>query len=349
MYKFCLCLLSMFASLQGYAANVYVTVGDGGNYFSPANFTINPGDTVTWVWINGHHNTSCYSMPAGAAGWYSNIDVSTDTFSTILSVSGLYKYTCTHHSGMDGQFFVTGCSYPAKPVITGGTSACIGDTIVLHTQQQPDITYQWLNGSVSIPGTGDSMSITASGNYKVLVNRCGVDSVSDLFPVTIHPLPVVGFTYTSSGNDYTFSNATVQLNHSFVWSFGDGSPVATSFNANHIYTAQGTYEVVLQALDTVTGCSNADTQKVQVVINTGTTKTSMIHKLYPNPATDYLYIKAVKGTLIQLIDVYGHVLYRGIILNEEESINIAAYSPGIYYLKLQQDDHLAAERISILH
>src|SRR5688572_23615279 len=114
-------IIALLISLNLRATMVVVTVGSGGNFFSPANFTINPGDTVKWVWVAGFHNTSGFTRPAGATSWFGNITSIDTVFYHTPVVSGLYTYTCTHHSGMDGSFFVTGCTFPNKPVITSAT------------------------------------------------------------------------------------------------------------------------------------------------------------------------------------------------------------------------------------
>jgi hypothetical protein len=88
---------------------------------------------------------------------------------------------------------------------------------------------------------------------------------------------------------------------------------------------------------------------VQAVLNARTANAGVMHEVYPNPATDYLHIKAIKGTSLQLADVYGRLLYHSVILNKEESIPVKDFAPGIYYLKLQQDGVMKTERISILH
>ena len=59
----------LFIILQfNLSANVdTVIVGPNNSFtFSPANFTMNLGDTVLWIWSSGSHTTTSSSIPAGA-------------------------------------------------------------------------------------------------------------------------------------------------------------------------------------------------------------------------------------------------------------------------------------------
>lgn len=322
------------------ASLVTITVGSGGNYFSPANFTINPGDTVRWRWTAGYHNTSGISVPAGAVSWYANITNTDTSFSYIAMVSGLYTYTCTHHSGMDGRFFVSGCSFPAKPVITAVNSntGCKGDTILLTTSAQTGATYQWIKDGVAVAGAaGDSLPVVASGVYKVLVNRCGADSVSGSYNITVHPLPVVSFTATNTAGVYSFTNMTAALSdHHFIWIFDDGSPPQTSVHASHIFAAPGNRTVVLKAIHATTGCADTAVRIIEVDLGiTGIYKQD--YALYPNPAHAFITVTArylPAAATLEITDVTGRQLMIRKLIAAETIIPIADLNPGLYQVRI---------------
>src|SRR5690606_32826222 len=116
--------------------------------------------------------------------------------------SGLYQYACTYHSGMDGSFFVTGCGFPARPIITSssGNTACAGDTVKLSIAAQTGVAYEWTRNMATIPlATGSAYDAIVSGQYRVTARGCGVDSISDPFDITIHSLPMPSFSYTHNG------------------------------------------------------------------------------------------------------------------------------------------------------
>ncbi len=62
-----------------------------------------------------------------------------------------------------------------------------------------------------------------------------------------------------------FLQDTIRDAKSYIWNFGDGSPqiVTTSYKENHIYTAVGTYRVMLVAIDS-TSCNIADTAYMNI-------------------------------------------------------------------------------------
>lgn len=344
-------LLLCFA-LQAPAATVTVTVGQGGNFFNPAFFTINPGDTVLWIWKGGHHNTVNMTRPTGAAGWSSNIDVATTSFSYIPQVSGLYNYTCTHHSGMDGSFFVTGCSYPQKPVMSASpaSSICNGDSIFLSTAHQTGATYTWLDKSFRIlSNRHDSVVIKQAGTYKVVVNRCGVDSTSDIIPITVNALPQPSFTYTSSGLSYNFTNTTHRLSaNNYSWTFGDGTSGQQSIHTAHTFATSGNYTVILTATDVLTSCSDS----TRITLNATTSVINQEdagYSFYPNPATVVLHIYCGQKNTIQLKDVYGRNMTAAISVNGNYNLDISAVPTGLYLLYIADGGKMNIQKVFIKH
>lgn len=330
---------------------VTVTAGSGGNVFSPSSFTINPGDTVQWIWVAGHHNTSGFTVPAGAASWYANL-TSTDTmFRFVPTVSGLYTYTCTHHSGMDGRFFVTGCSFPAKPLISGAASACPGDTVHLSTLAQPGVSYQWIRDNVALPLSNDpAFPATFPGTYRVLVNRCGVDSISDPFPVAIHALPVPSFTSSGTGLSYAFTNNTASpSNCTFLWTFSDGSPVQTTFHAVHTFASPGAYTVTLTATDTVTHCTNRVSQSMAASLGTALPGREE-HLIFPNPASSGIYVPAGPDVSVYLSDLNGRRVTVPVIRQRTTFyLDLSRPDNGVYLLSVSDGSRIETRRVTVLH
>jgi PKD repeat protein len=76
------------------------------------------------------------------------------------------------------------------------------------------------------------------------------------------------FTYNIGVNGHvTFTNTSIDSVYaSFGWNFGDGSsiPYANSAPVTHIYTANGTYKVVLTLHTDTIGCSSSDTVYITI-------------------------------------------------------------------------------------
>ncbi|MFY7839859.1 MAG: PKD domain-containing protein, partial [Lacibacter sp.] len=107
-----------------------------------------------------------------------------------------------------------------------------------------------------------------TGTFRVLLiaynNRCADSSELD---IDILP-PVARFTYnvqcTVNKRAVNFVNQSlVTPAATYIWNFGDGSPVSTASNPTHTYAALGTYVVTLTV--TEGGCTNSIQQTLRIV------------------------------------------------------------------------------------
>ena len=121
---------AIMAVLNLQAATFQVQVGPGGSLtFSPANVSIQVGDTVQWNWAdNGHSPTS--GTPGNPDGlWDSGIRNTGATFSQTFNTVGSFPYFCSPHGaccGMIGMVTVSGPTptptpTPPLPLITKGS------------------------------------------------------------------------------------------------------------------------------------------------------------------------------------------------------------------------------------
>jgi plastocyanin len=102
--------------LPAFAANQTVAVGD--DSWSPANVSIQAGESVTWTNNNGAHNVCVRAAGAGSGcdeyrsgavveGWPSG------GYSHPFASAGTYHYVCEAHSGMRGTVTVTAAASPS--------------------------------------------------------------------------------------------------------------------------------------------------------------------------------------------------------------------------------------------
>ncbi len=128
-----LATLSLVALLAfapaAWAQGQEVTVRMEDNFFTPANITVEPGTTVTWVQSGDNpHTTTSYDglwdsglLPGG----------SRQTFSFTFEEPGTYDYFCIPHEdlGMVGSVTVTGGTATASPTSTASpTATALADT-----------------------------------------------------------------------------------------------------------------------------------------------------------------------------------------------------------------------------
>jgi PKD repeat protein len=102
--------------------------------------------------------------------------------------------------------------------------------------------------------TGSDWDCGRSSSTATTVTRAGVDQLSDDWAVGSSSAPAPPQTGFSSNSPITLGQTAVFTNStsgdgpiSYAWDFGDGSPVVTSANPTHMYTAAGNYTVKLTA------------------------------------------------------------------------------------------------------
>ena len=104
------CCAAVLPLLNSNAAIFQVQVGEGGLKFTPQNITIQPGDTVQWVWaFSGHSSTS--GTPGNPDGmWDSGVLNAGSIFNHAFATAGTVAYYCSVHGlccGMVGSVIVS--------------------------------------------------------------------------------------------------------------------------------------------------------------------------------------------------------------------------------------------------
>ena len=183
------------------AASVTITVGaSGSETFSPANVTINAGETVTFVYSGGSmpHNAvsdGLFRCAKGCDGAGGNGNASSSSWSSqvTLTTAGKFNYYCEIHgtptAGMHGSITVVGAATPdfglgadAPSVnVTQSGSATVGVTV---TPQNG------FNGTVTYAASGLPSGVTAafsndSGTHATLTLSAGSTAATGPANVTI--------------------------------------------------------------------------------------------------------------------------------------------------------------------
>jgi len=228
------------------------------------NFTDNSTGTIasyTWTFDNGN-TFSGLNPPAQD---YS----SPGTYNIQLTVSNVQG--CTHS--------VTK-SIRVRDTPTAGftvSSVCLNQLASFNDQStspiDPITTYKWFFGD------GDSSTLqnpnhlyTAFGVYQVtqIVNN-GFCADTAILNVTVENNPTAAFMVdTASGCSRLSVNFTNQSSAnavSYIWNFGDGSPIVTAQDTNHVFSNFGStdtvYTVQLIAM-TAFGCADTVSQTITV-------------------------------------------------------------------------------------
>ncbi len=214
-------------------------------------------------------------------------------------------------------------------------------------------------GALSIIGTNDLIDPLA--NYFFFYDwdfdynyACG------RIPVTVefggNDGPMVDFSVSSNtpstGETLTFTNASANATEYF-WKFGDGT-TSTEENPMHVYTEEGTYLVILSAVNG-DGCSVTTTQEIVVSLSTNTEDQLLAASLnlYPNPTTGKLNISLGVDyqnplTEIRMVDLLGRTvrqLSSSQIQGNNLVIDMTDLNNGVYHLIFVANDARTTRRV----
>src|SRR3954467_441032 len=95
-------------ALEGRALLATVTVHVADFAFTPKAVTIQPGDTVHWVWDEGLHSTT--SVTGSAETWDSDVHTPSFSFDHTFTQLGTFSYFCSVHGFDNGNGTAGGMS-----------------------------------------------------------------------------------------------------------------------------------------------------------------------------------------------------------------------------------------------
>lgn len=247
------------------------------------------------------------------------------------NVSGGYTVKVTDN--------VTGCSATSASVTAtvnpspSGTityssplSFCEGGSVVLNTIQSANTTYQWKRNGNDIPGATVAHHIADStGLYTVVVmnTASGCGRASAPVQVQIYPKPTATITYNAQANLLSTTQSFMQ----YQWRVNN-QPIAGATNATHTPMQSGGYEV---SVTDANGCQTLS--PVLFVNNVGIVHTALgaSIKIYPNPTSSLLYVKADEKVKITLSDVAGKPVFRGY---SDQPVDMKEMANGWYLLQV---------------
>lgn len=215
------------------------------------------GGTYNWTFTGGAPATSlAYTPPA-----------------IVYANPGTYTVTMTASIGGCTQSDTSIVTVLPRPVPVFSVVPTQGCTPLIvnftnSTTASPGNIYSWSfgNGNTSASQNPGSQTYIANLNdsiytIELLVTNSSGCSDSVTQQVTVHPLPIAGFTMSTDTvcalTNVSFTNTTIGL-ATTSWNFGDATTSTTS-NPVHSYSATGTYTVTLitttayGCLDTATG------------------------------------------------------------------------------------------------
>jgi D-alanyl-D-alanine carboxypeptidase len=226
---------------------------------------------------------------------------------------------------------VPGCS----GAITGTTTVCQGENSVTYTV--PPIanatSYTWIlpSGATGISNinviTIDYGLTAVSGNLIVRgVNNFGAGGNSTLY-INVNPIPI---TPVISQNVDILNSSSTTGNQ---W-YNSTGLINGEINQNYTVTSTNDYYTIV----TLNGCISDTSNIIHVVINSiNDDNANSAIAIYPNPVSDELIIEMEGNNNkmnFEIVNTMGQVVFKGNII-EKTMVNTSNFSPGIYYINLQ--------------
>ena len=265
--------------------------------------------------------------------------------------TGSYRYLFNNSNGCQSVSNVLTIAYVPDPSATvsvsGSTTFCQGDSVILSTSQSSGNTYQWkLNGNSISGATGNTLTALSSGNYSLEVtNSSGCSTTSSSTSVAVlAPVINTSIIGQSTGvtplNQYTYlvSNDTAIT---FSWLPNNGA-IMSGHGTNSVdviwtYSGRGKLTVIRS-----NGfCSATDTLEIITTFNLS--EISQMFNIYPNPTTGRIIIKQLNKTIaFKLIDSSGKEVLSG---KTEGQIDISNLPTGSYQLILITEENTTSHTI----
>ena len=355
-----------YVSLWFNGANFIDTIssiwtGDSGQYYQnlfSSNGCIYTSDTAR---IHEHHSINNTIQIAGSVNicvgdsvllsaqnepnyqytWYKDNVLIDTLFSVAAHSTGNYKCNITDMlSGCSLESSATSIivnSLPSSVVsVSGSTTFCQGDSVVLSTSSIAGNTYQWkLNSNNIIGATGNSFTALGSGNYAVEVtNSSGCSTTSSSTSVTVlAPVINTSIIGQSTGvtplNQYTYlvSNDTAIT---FSWQANNGAIIAGqgTNSVDVIWNQASSGKLTINRSNGF--CSATDTLNIITTFNFS--EISNKFNIYPNPTKGLIIIENSNNIIaFKLTDSSGKEV---LISKTEGQIDISNLPTGSYQLIL---------------
>ncbi|MEY3075011.1 MAG: hypothetical protein RJB25_649, partial [Bacteroidota bacterium] len=282
------------------------------------------------------------SSAASGNVWSTNATTSTITVAT----TGNYSVTVTDANGcssVSAPISVNVSSAPAPTITATSTQACSGDVVTVSASTSD--SYLWSTGETT-------QNIQVSNTAAVFVtvtnaNACNGVGQSATTNITFTATPTAAGAFSTAGNIVTFTNTSTGAT-SYSWDFGDFTNSSATAPA-HAYAANGTYTVVLTAING--NCTS--TTSFEISIEVSLEETNQIQfEVYPNPASEQVLVAFENNSngILNILDATGRLVYTQ-TFNEVGSIllpvNVSMLSSGSYTLQLIHAEQVGVKRLLI--
>ena len=244
-----------------------VTVTDGNGFSSSDSIIVSYAGTTLAAYKSVLcQNDSLYIKTALKSPAY-NFHWNTGSIGDSLKIktSGKYWATITDKNNclmITDTANITVDNFPLLTAALFGkdTTLCKGNKIGITNASIPiGLSYKWSTSEITT-----TIAIATSGSYCVTATDNNNCKASDAIYVTVSgmaPIPTFSVTNGCVGDALQFTNSSIPLGDSWLWTFGDGNS-STTQNPIHNFLTGGIYEATLQIASG--NCQNTLTKQLTV-------------------------------------------------------------------------------------
>jgi hypothetical protein len=196
-------------------------------------------------------------------------------------------------------------------------------------------------------GFSGSAEVTVQG-----INECDTGTASPARNIMINPVPspaVSGITSVCKGQEITY-NISSTTGSTFIWSVSGGTITSgqSSSEITVLWGFPGTGTVSVSETS-VAGCTGSSlVLSVAISECTGSTENLPEGRIvYPNPATNSVFIQNCRDTQIRIFSMEGKLLLQKEIPDDSIELDISGYSKGMYSIVIQGKSVAVFEKLII--
>ncbi len=207
--------------------------------------------------------------------------------------------------------------------------------------------YSWLSSTTNANSGFSEITASNTQNYTpsnltkstwfkriVISGACNADTSMAVL-VNIEKIPAKPIISAIAANELSST-----LAQSYQWYFNN-NVITSANNRNLIITKNGNYSV---KIDSVNGCSNSSNPYNVSTLGVDELSEDSKISIYPNPATNEIYISLnasnlIENTLIEIFDLKGAKIYsvsQTLDINKPLKIDLKDLVSGLYFIRINQ-------------